>query len=179
MKTQHSSTALSYAEALVELADEQGQMESVANDAGAFAEALNENPDLLPFFRDPSITEEERQNVIDKALADATPLLKQFVSVINSRGRSSQLAQILDAVDYVLDQRLGKVEVDVTVAEKLDDAELDKVGDRVGKALGRDAVVHQYVDDSIIGGMILRVGDTVLDASVKRQLDAMRERLRS
>jgi len=178
MKTQHSTTALAFAEALVQSADDRGELEPVANDAGALREALADHPELLPFFRDPSISEEERQGVVDKALADADPLLKRFLGVLNNRGRLGMLPQILDAVEYLLDQRLGKVEVDVTTAQALGDDELAHVREKVGKALGREAVVHPYVDESIIGGLVVRVGDQIIDASVMRQLEAMRERLR-
>ncbi|MEM7807170.1 MAG: ATP synthase F1 subunit delta [Planctomycetota bacterium] len=179
MKTQHSQAALAYAEALVESAEERNSLEAVANDAGALKSALDDNPDLVPFFRDPSITQEERQAVLDKALADADETFKRFVAVLNGRGRIGSLPETLDAFEYLLDQRLGKVEVDVTTAKSLTDDELANVTERLTKILGRDPVVHQYVDESIIGGLVLRVGDTVLDASVQRQLEAMRERLRS
>ncbi len=179
MKSQHSPTALAYAEALAESAEDRNALDAVANDAGALKSALDDNPDLLPFFRDPSITEEERQGVLNKALESADETFRRFIEVLNRRGRIGMLPETLDAFEYLLDQRLGKVEVDVTVAKELDEAQLEDVKARVGKALGRDAVVHQYVDDSIIGGLIVRVGDRVIDASVKRQLDAMRERLQS
>ena len=177
MKTQHPQDALAYAGALIELAEEQGVLEPVANDAGAFHEALRDNPELLPFFRDPSIGESERQKVLDAALGEAHQLVRNFVNLMNERGRLAILPQTLDAFETLLDQKLGKVEADVTTAVKLSDDELEKVRQRVGKAFGREAVVHQYVDPEIIGGLILQVGDEVIDASVRRQLAAMRERL--
>jgi F-type H+-transporting ATPase subunit delta len=67
--------------------------------------------------------------------------------------------------------------VDVTVAQRLSPDELENVRRRVSQALGKDAVVHQYVDESIIGGLVLRVQDQLIDASVRYQLDAMKQRL--
>jgi F-type H+-transporting ATPase subunit delta len=72
---------------------------------------------------------------------------------------------------------LGKIEVDVTVAQRLSDAQLEEVRRKVSTALKKDAVVHQYVDEKIIGGLVLRVGDRLIDGSVKAQLDAMRRQL--
>ncbi len=175
----HNPSALAYAGALLELGEEQDQLEPLANDAGALREAIDETPQMMAFLRDPSINEDERQKVLDAALAEANPLLKNVVGLMVSRGRAKLLPETLDAFESLLDEKLGKVEVDVTVAEKLDDEALNHVRDQVGEALGREAVVHQYVNPNVIGGLVLRVGDTVVDASVRRQLDAMRERLRS
>lgn len=178
MIEQHSTLALTYARSLLELADERGEVEPVANDMGALKQVLEENPTFAEFLRDPGIGAEERKAVLDKTFGDdLNQLVKRFLYLLNDRHRLGRLPEVVDAFEYLLDQRLGKVEVDVTVAIKLDDAQLEDVRRRVGEALGKDAVIHQYVDEEIIGGMILRVGDKIIDASVRRQLDAMRERL--
>jgi len=69
------------------------------------------------------------------------------------------------------------VEVDVTVAQKLDSHTLEEVRKKISAALKKDAIVHQYVDDKIIGGMVLRIDDKLIDASVKSQLEAMKRQL--
>jgi F-type H+-transporting ATPase subunit delta len=79
----------------------------------------------------------------------------------------------------MLDEQLGKIEVDVTVAQKLSSEQLEEVRQRVSAALKKDAVVHQYVDESIIGGLVIRVQDKLIDASVKTQLAAMKQQLLS
>ena len=179
MTERHSTVALTYARSLLEIADDRGEVEPVANDMGAVREVLEQNPTFAEFLRDPGISEEERQKVLDETFGGgAHPLVKNFLGLLNDRGRVGRLPEVCDAFEYLLDRKLGKVEVDVTVAERLDEARLAEVRDRVGRALGKEAVVHQYVDPDIIGGMVLRVGDKVVDASVRRQLDAMRERLR-
>ncbi len=177
MTEQHSSLALTYARSMLELAEERDEVEPVANDMGAINQVLEENPTFAAFLRDPGIGVEERRSVLDKAFGGGEKITVRFLNLLNERGRLRQLPAITDAFEYLLDQKLGKIEADVTVAQKLDDAQLEDVRQRVGKALGKEAVVHQYVKPEIIGGMILRVGDTVIDASVRRQLDAMRERL--
>lgn len=178
MIEQHSTLALTYARSLLELADERGEVEPVANDMGALKQVLEENPTFAAFLRDPGISAEERKAVLDKTFGeDLNPLVGRFLHLMNERHRLGRLPEFIDAFEYLLDQRLGKVEVDVTVATKLEDEQLEDVRRRVGEALGKEAVVHQYVDEEIIGGMILRVGDKIVDASVRRQLDAMRERL--
>ena len=177
MTSQHSELALTYAQSLLELADERGELEPVAADAAKLREAAAETPNFHAFLRDPAISADERRTVIDRAFGDAHRLVLRFLHLMNDRDRLGRLPEVLDAFEHLLDEKYGKIEADVTVAERLDEAQLAHVRDRVGRALGKEAVVHQYVDPNIIGGMVLRVGDRVVDASVRRQLDAMRERL--
>ena len=177
MTEHHSTLARTYAQSLLELAEERGELEAVSNDAGAFGEVLEENETFVHFLKDPGISEQERQGVLDSALGGANGIFKNFMSLLNTRGRLGELQEILDAFEYLLDQKLGKVEVDVTVAHELSDDELENVRLRVSKAMGKEAVIHQYVDEAIIGGLVLNVGDKVIDASVRRQLQAMKERL--
>ena len=115
--------------------------------------------------------------MLDAALGGSNELVSRFLTLMNERNRLGMLAEVIDAFETLLDEKLGKVEVDVTVAERLGDEELEQVRQRVGAALGREAIVHQYVDAEIIGGMILRVDDRIVDASVRRQLQAMKERM--
>lgn len=178
MTEHHSTLALTYARSLLELANESGQTQDLANDVDALGQVLEENPAFVAFLKDPGIGHEERDAALARIFAGKlNPLLDRFLRLMSERGRLGMLPQIADAFEHLLDEQLGKVEVDVTVAERLSESELDDVRRRVSQALKKDAVVHQYVDEEIIGGMILRVGDQVLDASVRRQLDAMRQRL--
>src|SRR5207237_3625838 len=87
------------------------------------------------------------------------------------------LDQVVSAYADLLDEQLGNVEVNVTTAKELDADELEQVRQRVGQAIGKNAVIHQYVDDKIIGGLIIRVGDQIIDASVQEQLRSIRQRL--
>ncbi len=79
----------------------------------------------------------------------------------------------------LLDEKYGKIEVDVTTAHKLTADELENVRQRVSTALKRDAIIHQYVDESLIGGMLLRVQDQLIDASVKSQLEKIKQKLKN
>lgn len=177
--TEHYSTlALTYAQALLELANERGATEALANEVDGLQQVLAENPPFVEFLKSPGISNEERSSTLSRIFGGrVNVLLSRFLHLMSERGRLGQLPEVLEAFEYLLDQQLGKVEVDVTVAQRLSDAELEDVRRRVSKALGKDAVVHQYVDEAIIGGIVLRVGDQVVDASVRRQLEAMRQRL--
>ena len=176
--TQNTSTAQTYARSLIELAQQRDLAPQIGAELDALGGILEKNPTFLAFLRDPGISSEERTRVIDAVLKpNVSPLLANFVGVLNAHNRLGLLDQIAGAYADLLDELQGKVEVDVTVPQKLSQQELEQVRQRVGAALKKDAIVHQYVDESIIGGMILRVGDKLIDASVKSQLETMRRKL--
>ena len=178
MKDHHSTLALTYARSLLELANEAGKTEEVANDVDALGQVLEENPAFVEFLKDPGISPEERTSVLTRTFGGKlNVLLDRLLQIMNERGRLGMLPDVLDAFEALLDEQLGKVEVDVTVAQRLSEKELEDVRKRVSKAMGKDAIIHQYVDEAIIGGIVLRVGDRVVDASVRRQLEAMKQKM--
>jgi F-type H+-transporting ATPase subunit delta len=179
-KTHNSPTAVTYARSLLELAQEKRIADPIGQELAAIAEILAANPNFLAFLRDPAISQEERSRVVDKVLKpQVNPLLANFLGVAASHNRLGILDEIAQAYNDLLDDLLGKIEVDVTVSQKLTDDQLEQVRQRVSAALKKDAVVHQYVDESIIGGMVLRVGDQLIDASVRSQLETMKRQFLS
>lgn len=176
--TSHSPTVLSYARSLLELADERQQADAVGQEMAGIREVLEQNPSFRAFLGDPGIGANERTATLDKLFRGrVSPLVMNFLGVLNNKGRLRLLGNIADAYSDLLDEQQGRVEVDVTVAQRLTPDQLEQVRQRVSQALGKSAVVHQYVDENIIGGLVLRVEDRLIDASVKYQLEAMRERL--
>ena len=177
--THHSPTVLSYAESVLELAEEQGHAEAVGAELASIAEVLEQNPTFAQFLADPGISHAERDRVLGEAFGGghASPLVWNFIRVLNARAKLGLLPDVIAAYGDLYDEKHGKVEVDVTVAKRLDADELAFVQHRIGEALKKDAVVHQYVDESLIGGMVLRVGDRLIDSSVKDQLQAIRKQM--
>ena len=177
--THHTPTVLSYAESVLELAEEQGQAEPVGQEFARIGEVLEQNPTFAQFLADPGISHAERDRVLGDAFGDghASPLVWNFIRVLLAKGRLGLLADVVVAYGDLYDDRHGKVELDVTVAHRLSADELEDVRRRVGAALKKDAVVHQYVDESLIGGMVLRVGDRLIDGSVKGQLAAIKKQM--
>jgi F-type H+-transporting ATPase subunit delta len=170
--------AVAYASSLLELATEQKQAEQIRAELAGLKQIVKENRSFALFLSDPAISKAERGETLKRILGDqASPLLRNFIGVLNQHGRLGGLVQIADGYDKLLDEQLGKIEVDVTVAQLLAPDQLEEVRKRVGTALKKDAVVRQHVDDSIIGGLIVRVQDKMIDASVKTQLAAMRQQL--
>jgi F-type H+-transporting ATPase subunit delta len=174
----NSPLALSYAKALLELANEGNLTQQIGEDLRDLREILSANPMFVQVLADPAIGNEERGRLLKTVFENRTPkLLQDFLGLLNEKNRLNILAAIADAFDELLDQQFGKIEVDVTVAERLTVDQLEGVRQKVSSALKRDAVVHQYVDASIIGGVILRVKDQLIDGSVRAQLTGLKHRL--
>jgi F-type H+-transporting ATPase subunit delta len=173
-----SGAAVQYARALLELANEKEQAEAVGAELHEIGEIVAGNKTLKAFLSDPGISAGDRTALLNKVFKGrVSQLVMNTMGVLNSKGRLGLLHSITEAYEELLDEQLGKIEVDVTVASRLDSAALEQVRQRIGQALKKDAIVHQYVDEKIIGGMVLRVDDKLIDASVKSQLEAMRHKL--
>ena len=171
-------TAVAYARSLLELANERGPAEEIGREMAGIREVTEQNPTFAAFLADPGIGGTERTATLDKVFRGrVSPLVMNFLGVMNNHGRLKMLGAVAQAFTDLLDEQLGNVEVDVTVAQRRNPDQLAQVRQRVSATLGKNAVVHQYVDPEIIGGLVLRVEDRLIDASVRYQLEAMRERL--
>ena len=176
--THNSPTSVTYARSLFELAQDQKLTDEIGKDLAGIAEVLRTNPTFSAFLRDPGISSGERTRVVENVLKpNVSPLLANFLGVLNAHGRLRLLSQIASAYSDLQDEASGKIEVDVTTAKKLSPDELEQVRLKVGAALKKEPVVHQYVDESIIGGLLLRVEDKLIDASVRTQLETMKRHL--
>ncbi len=178
-KTTHNSPlALAYAQALLDLAQEQNQAEPIGGELAQIREIVEQNKTFALFLADPAIGDIEHGEMLKRIFeGKINPLLMKFLGIVAQKGRLKSLVQISQAYDDLLDELLGKIEVDVTVAQRLTDAQLEEVRQKVSTALKKNAVVYQYVDERIIGGLVLRVQDRLIDGSVKAQLDIMRRQL--
>lgn len=162
----------------MDLANQQSAATSIQQELAGIAQIIHDNPVFKLYLADPAIGMDERREVLDRIFRNnVNPLIANFLGVVNEHGRLKILEQIIEAYDELLEAQLGKVEVDVFVAKRLPPDQLEDVRRRVSNALKKDAVVHQYVDESIIGGLILRVGDRLIDASARYQLEALKQRL--
>jgi F-type H+-transporting ATPase subunit delta len=175
--THLSPAAFSYAQALLELAGDQ-QAEPIGQDLDALTEVVRTNPTFKAYLSDPSISQIERMGKLKSILSgQVSPLLMNFIGVLNNKNRLGMLSEIAGAYKQLLDRKLNKIEVEVTVAKELPGDQLQLVQQQVSSALKKNAVVKQKVDDSIIGGLVIKVQDQLIDASVRSQLNAMKQQL--
>ena len=168
-----------YAQALLQLANERQQAEQIGTELDSVREVLDASPSFEAMFTDPKVSITTRGAIIDRAFGGgrASQTVSNFLGLLNSKGRIGLLRQIVEAYGELMEKQLGNVEVDVTVAQELSADQLEQVRQRVSQALGRNAVVQQRVDDSIIGGLVLRVEDKLIDASVRHQLESLRRQM--
>jgi F-type H+-transporting ATPase subunit delta len=177
-ETHNSPLALSYAQALLDLAGEAGTEQATGAELADVRKLIDDSPDFHELLANRGIGEGDREGLLVRIFdGRVSPLLMNFLKLVNTKGRAGMIGEMSAAYDDLLDAKFGKIEVDVTVAHRLDDAQVETVRQKVSAAINRDAVIHQYVDDSIIGGLILRVQDKLIDGSVRAQLDRMRRRL--
>ncbi len=182
MPTNHTNhippAAEVYARSVLELTSGADQAEEVGQELRDLQKLVRSDPAFRAFFADPSIGETERTAALERAFRGrVSPLVMNLLGVLNAKGRLKLLADLGSAYDALLEARQNIVEVDVTVARKLSADELEQVRLKVSQALGKNALVHQYVDESIIGGLVIRVQDRLIDASTRYQLEAMRQQL--
>jgi len=178
LEIHHSLLAVAYAQALFDLARDANQLDAIDGELAAIGGIIADLPKLGQIINDPAISIQERQALIKTAFKGrVSELMDKFLGLLNRRSRLNLFADIAGAFATLLDQHRGKINVDITVAAALGDEQLAAIRQSVSAALKRDAVVNQQVDESIIGGLILRVQDQLIDGSVKTQLAAMKAHL--
>jgi F-type H+-transporting ATPase subunit delta len=167
-----------YARALFELALEQGALAQVADELHSLRDLLSAEKDLAAFFAHRTIAAERRatslRNIFEGRVSDLT---LRFMLVLNRNGRMAVLAHVADAFDKLVKEHRGEIDVEVHTARPLDAGQLDRVRDKVSAALGKTAVLHARIDENLIGGLKLRVGDKLIDASVRNQLQRIKQQL--
>jgi F-type H+-transporting ATPase subunit delta len=174
----NSPAATAYAKSLLDLANGQSVAWEVASDLTGIRSALDADPSLEQFFANPSVSPTAREPLLAKAFEGRVqPLVWNFVRLVNQKGRLGLLRQIEATYKTLIDEQFGKIEVEVTTAQPLDEAALEEVRRAVGESLKRDATVKPKVDESIIGGLIVRVQDKLIDASVRAQLAALKQQM--
>ena len=175
----HTNTVdRTYARALFELGRDQGELEALADEVDELGELLAEQPTLRQLIASPAIAAQERAGLIQRLFeGHVSPTMYRFLQVVTRKGRLGSLPGIVQAFSELMTDHRGLVEVDVFVAQRLDDAAAKEVADRIGEVLGKEVVLHQYVDEELIGGLKIRVGDKLIDGSVANQLKLLRARL--
>ncbi len=181
MSTATNSVGRIYAESLFELASKQG--DAAAQDAGDelvdLVEIVRGDRRFAEFLRSPAIDAAAREATLQSILKGrVSDLVLRFMLVANRKGRLGELEAISDAYAKLLNERFGKVEVDVfTVDGQLDDGARANLATTLKSRLGREPVLHLYMDASMVGGMKLRIGDQLIDGSVAAKLRRMRRAL--
>lgn len=170
--------ARAYAGALLELGTRHGEGEVYAEAFRQLAEALDSDPAIGRFLATPRIATGPKQSAIRKALAGKAPeRFVRFVLVVIAKGRQRLLPGIRDQYQLLLDEQAGRIHAEVTLARRPDEALERAIGDRLSTILGKTVEPRFTVNPAILGGLVVRFGDRVLDGSLRRQLVSLKREM--
>lgn len=163
-----------YSGALFDVAKEKGELDEVQQQLGQFADAVDRDRDLQVFFFSPYFSSAEKREGISKAVSDANPELVNFLELLAEKHRMPALFRIRARFDELWDRENERLEVTVRSAVALDPSVVESIGSEIERKTGKTIELQSEVDESIIGGLVLQVGNRVLDASVRSRLDKLR-----
>ncbi|MBW7934382.1 MAG: F0F1 ATP synthase subunit delta [Gemmatimonadaceae bacterium] len=174
----HSAIARNYADALLALATKENARDTYGALISALADVLERDETFKRFLEAPQVSHSKKNDVLGKALADKAPaLFVRFVQKLVTNGRQMLLGDVANEYNNLRDAEEGRVHARVTVSREMSDADRDALVASLSKALGKQVVPHLHVNPAILGGVVVRVGDTVMDGSVRRRLSALRSRM--
>lgn len=172
------TVARNYAETLFALAGRNDALEAYGEAIDTVARLLEENARVRLFLETPRISDDAKKDVVRKVLGDTMPRhVVNFVLVTIDKRRQRLLRGIAQQYHVILDAHLGREHVQVTVARPVDDATRKVITEKLSAVLGKEAIPHIRVQPEIVGGIVVRTGDTIYDGSVRRRLDLMRRHL--
>ncbi|MBI2796237.1 MAG: ATP synthase F1 subunit delta [Gemmatimonadetes bacterium] len=167
-----------YAETLVEIARRAGDLEGYGRMIDGVASAMRSDRTLRLFLESPGVDVGQKSEVIGKALAGRVPVpFVKYLQAVVRRRRQLLIPEIAVEYGLLVDAEVGRVHAAVTVSRATDDAERDRIAAALSRAIGKTVVPHLVVDPAILGGIVVKVGDTVMDGSVRRKLARLRQRM--
>ena len=165
-----------YAEALSGHIGDDSQLGSALQNLKAFGKAMKTENELLRFFEHPSIATEKKKNVVD-GLCSSLQIedkVANLLMMLNERGKILYLDKIIEYFQQVVDRRLGQQRVHVTSAHFLSDENTNRLKTALNKILEKTILIDVEVDASLIGGVMLRIGDQVADDTIRNRLDILK-----
>jgi ATP synthase F1 delta subunit len=166
-----------YARALFEVAVEEDALDEVREQLSAFADAMHENRDLAVFFFSPYFSVAEKKDGLARSVKDAHPAVANFLQALIERHRMPAIFRIRDEFETLWEHERRLLPVHLTSAVGLEDALVENLGRRIGDQVDREVEMSSEVDPDILGGIVLRVGNVVLDASIKNRLEQLRKQV--
>jgi len=173
-----TTIARNYAEALLSLARKANDLAGYGAMIDAVADALQRDETLRRFLESPRVSADRKNGVLARAFQDRMPrLFVRFLQALVNNRRQMLIPEI--AVEYasLVDEIEGRVHAQIVVAREPSAGERDVIADQLSRALGKRVVPHVTVNPAILGGVVVRVGDTVMDGSVRRRLALLRSRM--
>jgi F-type H+-transporting ATPase subunit delta len=167
-----------YAQAIFELGLERDRLDLWANDL-EFIDRLLQDDEFRALLKHADVSIGDKIKAVDAVLGEAEPLIRNMVNLLVSKGLVDVMTDLRAAYVALLDEHRGRQRVQVTSAVPLEQEELDRITEFVSNLVRREVVVSTDVDDSILGGVVIQIGDQLLDGSTRSRLDALRNRMQS
>ncbi len=164
-----------YAESLFGVAREKGNLDEVQAELAQFSDALEGNRELAVFFFSPYFSSKEKLDGLNKAVEGTTPEVRNFLELLIEKHRMPAVFRIRRRFDELWKKENDRIEVTVTSAVELDPAVAQEVASAVEKQTGKQVDLTSRVDEKIIGGLVLQVGNMVLDSSIRNNLEKLRQ----
>lgn len=178
MSERHQAVARVYSDALLEVAESQDAVEALGAELEELAAQIKRDPLFRAFLESPLVDAGKRREAIERMFRGRlSDLLVDGLQVMNRKGRIGLLPAVARVYRTTLNERLGRIEVEVTTAIPLDDAQRRHIEEAVAQGLGQKAVLRESVDPSLIAGIVFQIGDRKIDGSVASHLDTLSKAL--
>ncbi len=163
-----------YGRSLFQAALERGRIDELREQLGQFADAVDEHRELAVFFFSPYFSTAEKQQSLDTLLEGADQIFLNFLELLIENHRMPVIFRIRDEYERLWDEENKTLPVEITSAIALDAQTTESLGRTIGERAGRKVTLAARVDPDILGGIIVRVGNSILDASIRNRLEQLR-----
>jgi ATP synthase F1 delta subunit len=163
-----------YARSLFEVARDRGKLDELREQLGQFADALDQNRELAVFFFSPYFSTKEKQDGLERMLEGAEETFLNFLELLIENHRMPVIFRARQQYERMWERENQLLPVEITSAIELDAETTESLGRSIGERAGRKVRLAAHVDPDILGGIVLRVGNSILDASIRNRLEQLR-----
>ncbi len=167
--------AHAYADAFFDVAREKGKLDALRDQLAQFADAVDDNRELQLFFFSPYFSSAEKIDGVKRAVTGADAEFLNFLELLIEKGRMTEIFRIRRQFEELWKHENRRIDVTVTSAVELDPAVVGRIGEEIGRQTGQEVDLASHVDAEILGGVVLQVGNMVLDASIRNRLEKLRK----
>ena len=166
-----------YARSLFEVASERDRLDAIREQLGQFADALASSRELEVFFFSPYFSTEEKKDGLRRAIEGEDEIIRNFLELLIENHRMPVVFRTRRIYDRMWEEANRLLPVEITSAVQLDSSVAERIGDEIGRQTGRTVQLTSTVDPDVIGGIVLRVGNSILDASIRTRLESLRKQV--
>lgn len=173
------TVARRYAVALADVVTKTGETNPVQSELKTWEQIINANSDLQTAFGNPAISQDDKENVLENLIEKTKPTktTANFLRVLLRNSRLTEISEINEKFSSVLEERSGTISARITSARTLSDGEKAEMRTNLSKLTGKSVSLNFEIDETLIGGVVTRIGSTVYDGSVKTQLEELKQQM--